>query len=130
MTTRRIERINELLRHEISEIIHREIKDPGIGFVTIIRVETTSDLYYSTIHTGVMGDERVRARTIERLNKAAGFIQHELSGRLTFRNMPRISFKLDSSVDDSIKIDEILQKIAKKKAEGKDSAKEEEKQDE
>ena len=115
MTTRRIERINELLRREISEIIQRELKDPGIGFTTIIRVETTNDLYYSTVYASVMGEEESRKRTIEHLNKAAGYIQRLLSSRLTMRNMPRISFKLDSSVDYSIRIDEILEKISKEK---------------
>lgn len=115
MTTRRIERINELLRREISEIIQHEIKDPGVGFTTIMRVETTNDLYYSTVFASVMGEEAVRIRTIEHLNKAAGFIQHLLSGRLTMRNLPRISFKLDNSIDYTLRINEVLDKISREK---------------
>jgi ribosome-binding factor A len=126
MTARRIERINELIRREVSEIIQREMKDPGIGFVTVIRVTTTNDLYYSTIYASVMGDERARETTIEQLNKAAGYIQHLLSGRITLRNMPRISFKLDTSIDYSLRINEVLDKIAKEKSqENPEDAKEE-----
>lgn len=115
MTTRRIERINELLRREISGIIQREIKDPGIGFTTIMRVETTNDLYYSTVFASVMGEESVRIRTIEHLNKAAGYIKHLLMDRLTMRNIPKISFKLDNSIDYTLRINEVLDKLSREK---------------
>ena len=112
MAKRRIERINELIKREISGIIEREIRDPGVGFVTVSRVETSGDLSYSTIHTSVLGDERKRDRAIECLNKAAGYIQHQLSGRITLRTMPKIIFKLDTSLDASFRIDAILRKIS------------------
>lgn len=110
--TRRIEKINELLRREVSEVLQREMKDPKIGFVTVTRVETSKDLQYSTIFTSIMGDEKERLTAMEHLNHAAGYVQRQLSGKVRLKNMPKIKFKLDTSIDHSIRIDEILRKIA------------------
>ncbi len=111
MSTRRIEKINEMLKRAVSEIIQREMKDPNLGFTTVSRVETSQDLYHATVFASVMGEESARKRTIEHLNHAAGYIQHQLSGRIRLKTMPRITFKLDTSVDYSMRIDEILKKI-------------------
>ena len=129
MTTRRIERVNELIRREVSEIIQREIKDPNIGFVTVMRVETTSDLYYTTVYASVMGDDRVREKTIEHLNRAAGYIRHLLCASITLRSMPRITFKLDKSIDYTMQINEVLDRIAGEKPQN-EPGNTEEKQDE
>ena len=64
------------------------------------------------------------------INKAAGYIQHLLSSRMTLRNMPRISFKLDTSVDYSLHINKLLEKIAKEKPEEQSAGEKEESNDE
>jgi len=115
MSTRRIEKINELLRREVSEIIQHEMKDPSIGFTTITRVETSKDINYATVFAGVMAKDNTRKKTIEHLNNAAGYIQHKLSGRIRLRTMPKITFKLDTSVDHSLLVNDILKKIAREK---------------
>jgi len=110
--TRRLEKVNELIRREVSEIVQRDLKDPNLGFTTISRVETTRDLSYAMIYVSVMGDESAKKRTIKHLNKAAGYIQHQLSASIRIRTMPRITFKLDSSVDYSMRINDLLKRIA------------------
>jgi len=125
MTARRIQKINEMLRREISEIIQRDMKDPAVGFTTVSRAEISKDLSYASVFVSVMGEEKIRKTTIERLNKAVGYIQHQLSEKTRLRTMPRITFKLDESVDHSLRIDEILKKIAEEKTEETDSAEQE-----
>ncbi len=93
-------------------MLQREMKDPKIGFVTVTRVDTSKDLQYSTIFTSIMGDEKERSTAMEHLNHAAGYIQRQLSAKVRLKNMPKIRFKLDASIDHSIRIDEILRKIA------------------
>jgi ribosome-binding factor A len=124
MPTRRIEKINEMLKRAVSEIVQREMKDPRLGFTTVSRVETSQDLCYATVFASVMGNETDRRRTIERLNKAAGYIQHQLSGRIRLKTMPRITFRLDTSIDHSMRIDEILRKISEPNAAQQDEGKE------
>ena len=115
MSTRRIEKINELLRREVSEIIQMRVRDPSLGFTTVTRVDTTRDLYYSTIYVSVMGSDDAKERTIEHLNNAAGFIQRELSGSIRLRTMPRLIFKLDASIDHSLRINEVLEQLSKER---------------
>ena len=117
MATRRIEKIKEMLRREVSEIIQRDMKDPAIGFTTVSRAEVSKDLTYASIFVSVMGEEKIRKTTIKRLNKAVGYIQHQLSEKTRLRTMPKITFKLDESIDYSMKIEGILKKIAEEKTE-------------
>ena len=116
-----------MLKRAVSEIVQREMKDPNLGFTTVSRVETSQDLYYATVFTSVMGDERDRKRTIEHLNNAAGYIQHQLSGRIRLRTMPRITFRLDTSIDHSMRIDEILKKISEVNSVEQDESEEDKK---
>ena len=120
MSTRRIEKINELLRREISEVIQKEMKDPNLGFTTITRVETSKDIQYATVFTSVMAEDNARKKTIEHLNNATGFIQHQLSARIRLRNMPKLVFKLDTSIDHSMRISNILKKINEEQPPNKD----------
>ena len=114
-----------MLRREISEIIQHEMKDPGIGFTTITRVETSKDINYATVFAGVMGQDNAREKTIQHLNNAAGYIQHKLSERIRLRTMPKITFKLDTSVDHSLRINDILEKIARENTVGPEKSGEE-----
>ncbi|MDI6829651.1 MAG: 30S ribosome-binding factor RbfA, partial [Armatimonadota bacterium] len=73
----RLERVKELLKSEISEIIRREIKDPRLGFVTITDAEVSKDLRHAKIYVSVLGDEQQKQETLNILQAAAGFIRGE-----------------------------------------------------
>ena len=114
MATRRTLRVGELLKREIADILCREIKNPRMGFVTVTDVDVTKDLRIAHVAVSVMGDDEHKQETLRCLTAAAGFIQRELSARVRLRYMPRLKFQLDTSLDYSIHISELLDEIKEK----------------
>ncbi len=114
MSSIRLHKINELLRREISDIIHSEVEDPKVGFVTITNVDVTKDLKYATVRISVLGKDKKKQSTINCLNNAAGFIQHILSTRIRLRSMPKVIFKLDTTIDHSLRVQQLLEEIHNK----------------
>jgi len=111
MTSPRLQKINELFKREIGQIIQRDLGNPNIGFTTVSHVEVSADLKYATVRVSVLGDDARRTATVDELNRAAGFIQHLLSQRVTIRTMPRVQFKLDRSLDAVYRVEELLDEI-------------------
>ena len=108
MTSRRQERVDEIIRRKVSETILFEIKDPRIAFVTVTRVETSRDFSLAKIHVSVMGEKEQQQQTCEILQKAAKFIQSRVAPILKTRNIPIIKFVLDESVKKSIRVSQLL----------------------
>jgi len=109
--------MQDQFRKEISVIIQQEIKDPGIGFITVLDVEMTEDLRYAKVLYSVYGKEEERTKTIQALARAKGYIKHLLGPRIKLRFMPEITFVLDKGQDDLERIDEILKKVEAESAE-------------
>lgn len=107
----RIERATQAFRKEISNIIHNELKDPRIGFVTVTRVEVTADLRYAKIFFSVLGTEKQQKETQEALDSGSGFIRRLLAQRIRLRFVPEIRFIQDKSSEYSIHIQQELDKI-------------------
>ena len=95
----------------MSIIIHDELKDPRLGFVTITRVEITADLRDAKIFYSVLGQEQDYQKTKEALDSALGFIRRLIGQRIKLRFVPEIMFKEDRSIEYSIRIQELLDKI-------------------
>ncbi|MCK5329064.1 MAG: 30S ribosome-binding factor RbfA [Candidatus Latescibacteria bacterium] len=111
MEYKRADRVNELLREEISLLV-RKLKDPRIGFVTITGVEVTDNLRHAKVYVSVMGeDETARAETLEGLHSAAGFIRRELGRVLTIRRIPELAFRYDESVERGTRMDALLSNL-------------------
>jgi ribosome-binding factor A len=104
-------RMQDLFREEISEIIQREIKDPGIGFITVLDVKITEDLRVAKVLYSVYGSEDEKLRTVEALRRARGYIKHLLGTRVKVKFMPDIVFELDTGQEKSDRIDELLKKV-------------------
>ena len=97
--TRRTERLNALLRNEISSLIFRGIKDPRIsGVVSLTRVDVSNDLSYATVHVSIYGSITDKKNTLKALKSATGFVRRELLNRVSIRSMPMLRFKLDESL--------------------------------
>jgi len=107
----RIERLNETFRREISLIIHEELKDPRLGFITINRVEITKDLCFAKIFFTVLGDEKEANLAQYGLESAAGYIRRLLSDRIEIRHTPELIFKLDKSIEYSMHIFEEIERL-------------------
>ena len=113
MSNTRAEKVAGALKIEISQIIHDELRDPRIGFVTINRVDLTDDLRFAKIYFGILGSKSDEEKTVSGLTSAKGFIKRLLAERLKLRCVPDITFKLDRSVEESIRISEILEGLKK-----------------
>ena len=109
----RIEKLQELIKQEMSKMLLREIKDPRIGFVTVTEVEMTGDLREAKIYVSIMGGEEKIKESLEGLQSALGFIRREIGQRVRLRFTPEISFALDTSLDYSEHIQKILLDIEK-----------------
>lgn len=98
--TRRIERVNSVIRQEISDLLHRQVKDPRLGnFIAITEVSTSADLKYAKIFVSHIGSQEKKQETLQALNSASGFIRRELAQRLKLHNIPELSFQWDDSME-------------------------------
>jgi len=113
----RVEKVQELMKQEISQIILRELKDPRIGFVTVTSVECTGDLREAKVYVSLMGNESQVKSCWMGLNSSLGFIRREIGKRIRLRVTPEISFALDKSLDYSAHIQELLLKIKAEESE-------------
>jgi ribosome-binding factor A len=107
----RKERLEELLRREISDIIHRQVKDPRIGFVTVTDAEVSRDLSYAKVFVSVLGTSEEQAAALKGLNSATRFIRGEFGQRIKLRQVPEISFRFDTSIQHGARIHELLEQI-------------------
>jgi ribosome-binding factor A len=114
--SKRIKRVNSLIKRVVSEIICEKVRNPNISkFTTITRVDTSKDLYKAKVYVSVMGTKNERESTLFALKSASGFISINASKKVIMRIFPSLVFYLDTSVDDQMKIDSLLKKICEKK---------------
>jgi ribosome-binding factor A len=105
----RTERLGEQIREDASRILAREVKDPGIGFVTITRVRLSPDLQVAHIYYTALGDDAERRATERALKRITPFVRHQLAQRLRLRRVPEMSFVFDKSVAHQARVEELLQ---------------------
>ena len=102
---RRIDRVNELLRSEISNLIAREIKDPRVaGVISITEVVASSDLRSARVYVSVMGRDTDRQAAIEGIRSAASFLRREIRERVNLRHTPHMTFILDDSIEEGARV--------------------------
>jgi ribosome-binding factor A len=107
----RVEKVSQALKKEIGSIIQTELKDPRLGFVTVMRVELTHDMRYAKIFFSVLGNADEQKKSTEALESAIGFIKRLIGERIKLRFVPDIRFIQDKSCEYSIHIQEELDKI-------------------
>lgn len=107
----RVERVTQMLKEEVSKVIHDDLKDPRLGFVTVTRVELTKDLKYAKVYYSIFGSDKEEKSTKEALDNSSGFIRREIARRIQLRFAPEIMFRLDKSAEYSIQIQGVLDQI-------------------
>ena len=107
----RIEKLQELIKQEMSKMLLKELKDPRIGFVTVTDVEMTGDLREAKIYVSIFGDAEQVKSSLEGLNSALGFVRREIGQRIRLRFTPEISFALDTSLDYGDHIQKLLLQV-------------------
>ena len=110
--SRRIDRINDLLRDEISLLLSRQIKDPRLtGVISITSVNTSNDLRNAEVLVSVMGDEDARRSALDGIQSAASYLRRELRDRISLRYTPFLKFALDDTLEQAAHILQIMDNI-------------------
>ena len=107
----RIEKLQELIKQEMSKMLLNDLKDPRIGFVTVTGVEMTGDLRAAKIFVSIMGGTDQVKSSLDGLNSALGFIRREIGQRIRLRFTPEISFALDTSLNYGEHIQKLLLQV-------------------
>jgi ribosome-binding factor A len=102
-------RVGDQIRAELSDLLVREVHDPGVGFVTFTRVELTSDLQLARVYYTTLGDAASRRRTSRALERAAPFLRHQIGRRLRLRRVPEITFAFDETIEHQARVERLLQ---------------------
>ncbi len=111
--TRRTDRIDDLLRSELSELLLRKVHDPRIAMVVVSSVEVSADLRHALVRVSVMGDEPHRLSCLEALVHAKGFLRSQLAHRLKhLRVTPELEFELDRGAEHSQHIADLLEELS------------------
>ena len=109
----RPDRVGDQIRQELSDILSRgEVHDPGIGFITLTRVQVTADLQLARVFYTSMGDPKARKDTARALERATGFFRRQVGARLPhLRRVPELEFRFDESIANQDRIERILHEI-------------------
>lgn len=110
--SRRTERVDDLLRRELSDLIQRQVHDPRVRMATIVAVDVSPDLRHAVVKVSALGDDAQREACVEALRHAKGFLRSQLAGRhLRMRNLPELVFELDRGAEYSQQISDLLEKL-------------------
>ena len=115
MSTRRISRVNDIIRKEISSLLMHEIRDPRLGgLLSVTEVDTSPDLKYAKVFISVMGSEEEKKQVEKGLAAACGYLRRGLGERLTLRYIPQLSFHRDESIERGSRLLEMIDDVAPK----------------
>lgn len=116
MKKNRLARVNSLLKEVIFEVIQKEVRNPHVNtFVSVLSVDTSADLHHAKVSISIIGTDAEKAKVLEALQTAAGFIAVHASKKVQLRYFPNLIFKIDNSLDQHMKIQKILTDIEKER---------------
>jgi ribosome-binding factor A len=107
----RPDRVADQIRSELGLLLTREVHDPGIGFVTVTRVQVSPDLQQARVFYTVLGDEKARSNSERALGRAVPFLRRQIGSRLRFKRVPELKFLYDESVAGQDRIEQLLNEI-------------------
>lgn len=110
--SKRIQRVNSLIKREISQLLLREVEFPSGVLVTVTRVETSPDLEESNAWVSVFPEEGAK-KIVDFLNRKIYFLQQKINQRLKMRPIPKIKFLEEGKTSEADKIEEILEQLKK-----------------
>ncbi len=107
----RPDRVADQLRAELAQMLTREVHDPGVGFVTLTRVQVSPDLQQARVMYTALGDDKSRANTARALERVAPFLRRRIGARLRLKRAPELKFVYDQSVAGQDRIEQILHEL-------------------
>jgi ribosome-binding factor A len=115
-------RVADQIRQELSELLTRgEVHDPGIGFITLTRVQVSPDLQMARVFYTTLGDSKARRDTARALERATPFFRRQIGSRLRLRRVPEVEFRFDESIAHQDRIEQILRDLHKEERERRGS---------
>ena len=116
--SRRTERVNDMLREEISDLLRSDLDDPRIGgIVTVTHVDVSPELRHALAYVSVLGSDEERESTLKALDHARPYLRRELSRRLTLRYTPDVAFLSDTSMAEAQVMTDLMRKTAEERGE-------------
>jgi ribosome-binding factor A len=118
VSRKRVLRVAEALKRELSFIIDRELEDPRIGMATVTRVDLSEDLRHAKIFVSFLGGDEEKSQGLALLKRARGYLRSSLAGRLDLRVVPELAFVIDESAENYLRIEKLIKEIHDEESEG------------
>lgn len=117
MGKQRLQQVADTIQQVLGDAVQNELKDPRVGFATVLGVEVSADLSRATVRISVMGDDAQKAETMEGLQRARGFLRRRVAEEMRhMRTIPELRLVLDTSLDYSVRIDQVLREVEHERA--------------
>jgi ribosome-binding factor A len=100
-----------MMRRELGAMIQTELKDPRIGFASVMRVEVSRDLSVAKVFVSILGSEESAADTLSALKHAVGYLRGEVGRRLKLRHAPELDFRRDESITKSLALHQVMKQL-------------------
>lgn len=111
--TRRTERVNDLLREAVSEILSGGLNDPRMAtLVSVTRVDASHDLGRARVYVSIMGGQDDKSNTMRALKSASGYIRRKLRDRVDLRKIPALEFRLDETIERGTQVLKLIARVA------------------
>ena len=121
MPKRRIERINHLIRQEISELLRQQVNDPRLAsLISVTSVSTSEDLSQAKVYISALGDTIDKNEILKGFTAASGFLRREISHRLRLRHTPQLSFHFDDSIEHGARLLKLIEQVTSEDVEAND----------
>jgi len=110
--SRRAERLNKVIKQEISDLLEREIDDPRLNnLISVTEVSISPGFRYAKVFVSVLGNEKDKADMLTGFNAAEGFLRRKLSSRLRLKTAPSISFYCDNSIERGARVSDLFEQV-------------------
>ncbi len=114
--SRRIERLNKVIKQEISRLLEREVNDPRLSnLISVTQASLSPDLKYAKIFVSILGDETNKIETLAGFNAASGFLRKELASHLRLKYAPQLSFYYDDSIERGARLLKLIGQVSDNK---------------
>jgi ribosome-binding factor A len=111
MTQIRAARMAEMLREQISDILQHHLSDPRLSWISVVKVDLSSDMSHAKVFISVLGDENAQEASLRVLHRARSAVRAELAHRIRVRKVPEIAFHADRSIEYGVRIQGILREL-------------------
>lgn len=109
-------RLGEQIRQDLTDLLVREVRDPGIGFITLTRVRVTEDLQQARVFYTTLGEAADAEKTARALERATPYLRRALAARLHLRRVPELTFAVDAALANQARVEELLEQIRRDEA--------------